>query len=578
MRPQLLIKCIKRRRSLIDMLWLAAHYPQWALQYFCYRNELNQSAEVLLYDPKSLHVLALDAVSQQAGVTVGMSLSTAQSLMPSVMLAEFDSSISQQASDWLCQWSYEFSARVVPLRCALVHDALKAGRSSTKLDVDEFVCNTLLLEVSSMALIFNGIDKLIEQYDQRAKSHGLEVSLAIGKTPLAAQLLAQQSSITTVAVTNSDLHHIDTGSRSTFHQPPPTVNKHHNANIKANIPREQNDYLNPDKSHGLLNQLPVALLPISPFLKQSFLDIGISSFASLCALPDKELGRRFGPKLLQLLARVSGALPHPLTYFEPEETYLQKLALLYEVELMQGIVFPLGRMLKEMGSYLQQRQLAIQQLKLTLYYRDSDRSSLDIIIEYPFAEHRSDHLLSLCRMQLERITLYQPVVEMAISVDKFVPMVIANDNWFGQQAAQGQRSEKAKRLMALLQARLGGDKVKGLQVTSAHLPEEAWQATDLSTTGHEHRPVLKSLQQLSGIGHSSSGLNVGACRPSWLLVTPEMISIETIELLKGPERLQTLWWQEPEVCRDYYIASHQQGGLCWVFKDGNGYFLHGWFG
>ncbi|PKH56181.1 hypothetical protein CXF83_11670 [Shewanella sp. Choline-02u-19] len=525
----------------MDMLWLAAHYPQWALQYFCYRNELNQSAEVLLYDPKSLHVLALDAGSHKAGVTVGMSLSTAQSLTPSAMLAEFDASTNQQASDWLCQWSYEFSARVVPLRCALVHDAHKDGQSSAKLHVDEFVCNTLLLEVSSMALIFDGIDKLIEQYAQRAKTYGLEVSLAIGKTPLAAQLLAQQSS------------------------------------VMAEV--TQSESLNPDKSHALLSQLPIASLPISCFLRQSFLDIGVTSFAALCTLPDKELGRRFGPKLLQLLAKISGAIPHPLTYFEPEETYLQKLSLLYEVELMQGIVFPLGRMLKEMASYLKQRQLAIQQLKLTLIYRDSERSQLDIIIQYPFAEHRSDNLLSLCRMQLERVTLYQPVVEMVISVDKFVPITIANDNWFGpQQAAQGQRSEKALRLMALLQARLGSDKVKGLLATSAHLPEESWQATDLSATSQEHRPVIKSLQQLSDLGHPTTGLSVGACRPSWLLTTPEMISIEMIELLKGPERLQTHWWQEPAICRDYYIASHQLGGLCWVFKDSRGFFLHGWFG
>ncbi|QQX78430.1 DNA polymerase Y family protein [Shewanella sp. KX20019] len=522
------------------MLWLAVHYPQWALQYFRYRNELKQSDEVLLYDPHSLQVLALDAGSLKAGVTVGMSLATAQSVAPSAILVEFDISLSQQASDWLCQWSYEFSARVVPLRCALAHDAHKDGRSSTKLHVDEFVCNTLLLEVSSMALIFNGIDKLIEQYAQRAKSYGLEVSLATGNTPLAAQLLAQQSSVM-AEVTWSEL-------------------------------------LDSDKSDALLKQLSIDSLPISGFLKQSFLDIGVNSFAALCALPAKELGRRFGPKLLQLLAKISGVLPHPLIYFEPEETYLQKLTLLYEVELMQGIVFPLGRMLKEMASYLKQRQLAIQQLKLTLIYRDCERSQLDIIIQYPFAEHRSDNLLSLCRMQLERITLYQPVVEMVIYVDKFVPMAIANDNWFGQQTAQGQRPEKVLRLMALLQARLGSDKVKGLQATSAHLPEESWQATVLSVTGHEHRPVINSLQQLYDVGHQATGLSVGACRPSWLLTTPEMISIETVELLKGPERLQTLWWQEPQICRDYYIASHHQGGLCWVFKDGRDFFLHGWFG
>ena len=529
------------------MLWLAAHYPQWALQYFCYRNELGQNTAVLLYEPKSLQVLALDRQSEQAGVKLGMSLSTAQSLMPSAMLVEFDASISQQASDWLCQWSYEFSARVVPLRCSLTVEVQSTPR--TKFDVDEFLPDTLLLEVSSMALIFNGIDKLVEQYRQRATALGLEVSLALAKTPLAAQLLACDTSM---------------------------------GNLQAKPTAEtfsQNDYLNADKTLQLLKQLPIALLPLSDFLQQSLHDIGIKSFASLSALPDKELGRRFGVKLLQLLAKISGSLPQPLSYFEPEESYQQKLTLLYEVELMQGIVFPLGRMLKEMAGYLQLRQLAIQQLKLSLIYRDSERSQLDITIQYPFSEHRSDRLLSLCRMQLERVTLYQPVVEMVIYVEKFVPIAVSHDSWFGQQKEQqGQRSEKALQLMAQLQARLGKTKVKGLQASYAHLPEDSWIATDLSETAKGQSIAGKRQQAVSETTPGSSALCAGACRPSWLLTMPELIAVEQIELLKGPERLQTLWWQEPQICRDYYVASHYQGGLCWVFREGNRFFLHGWFG
>ena len=329
----------------------------------------------------------------------------------------------------------------------------------------------------------------------------------------------------------------------------------------------------------LLNQLPITLLPLSDFFKQSLHDIGIKSFASLSALPDKELGRRFGVKLLQLLAKISGSLPQPLNYFEPEESYQQKLTLLYEVELMQGIVFPLGRMLKEMASYLLLRQKAIQQLKLSLIYRDSERSQLDIIIQYPFSEHRSDSLLSLCRMQLERITLYQPVVEIVIYVDKFVPIAVAHDSWFGQpKELQGQRSEKALRLMAQLQARLGKEKVKGLQASYAHLPEDSWKATELSETAKDQSIAGKRQQAVSEATASSSAVSAGACRPSWLLTMPELIAIEQIELLKGPERLQTLWWQEPQICRDYYVASHYQGGLCWVFREGNRLFLHGWFG
>jgi len=53
-------------------------------------------------------------------------------------------------------------------------------------------------------------------------------------------------------------------------------------------------------------------------------------------------------------------------------------------------------------------------------------------------------------------------------------------------------------------------------------------------------------------------------------------------LLRGPERIDVGWWICADVYapaqRDYFIARHSNGSLCWVFTDArNEWFIHGYF-
>jgi protein ImuB len=49
----------------------------------------------------------------------------------------------------------------------------------------------------------------------------------------------------------------------------------------------------------------------------------------------------------------------------------------------------------------------------------------------------------------------------------------------------------------------------------------------------------------------------------------------------GPERIETGWWDEAGIARDYYVARNPAGAELWVFRNrGNGsnWYLHGLFG
>ena len=56
----------------------------------------------------------------------------------------------------------------------------------------------------------------------------------------------------------------------------------------------------------------------------------------------------------------------------------------------------------------------------------------------------------------------------------------------------------------------------------------------------------------------------------------------TLELLDGPERLETGWWDDDGIARDYFVACNLRGVHLWVYRDRDRdkpcWYLHGMFG
>ena len=86
-------------------------------------------------------------------------------------------------------------------------------------------------------------------------------------------------------------------------------------------------------------------------------------------------------------------------------------------------------------------------------------------------------------------------------------------------------------------------------------------------------------------------------RPLWLLDTPEPLVERDgrpcwqgpLTLLAGPERIESGWWDEQPVQRDYFVAEDDAHRLLWIYRERlpasrptrgtrSGWFLHGRFG
>jgi len=69
-------------------------------------------------------------------------------------------------------------------------------------------------------------------------------------------------------------------------------------------------------------------------------------------------------------------------------------------------------------------------------------------------------------------------------------------------------------------------------------------------------------------------------RPGWLLPHPMPLRGQ-VHVLAGPERIESGWWDDEEIRRDYYLVETAQGQRAWAFRiageQAGPFMLHGWF-
>lgn len=70
-------------------------------------------------------------------------------------------------------------------------------------------------------------------------------------------------------------------------------------------------------------------------------------------------------------------------------------------------------------------------------------------------------------------------------------------------------------------------------------------------------------------------------RPVWLFSDPDPVRRDRYQLLRGPERIESGWWDGHDVQRDYFVAADTNGARHWLFRERqppHRWYLHGLFG
>lgn len=285
--------------------------------------------------------------------------------------------------------------------------------------------------------------------------------------------------------------------------------------------------------------------------------VGVHTLAQLLALPLPDIARRFDIDLVNYVGRLTGQLKHPLQTYHPPAQFQHHLVLLFDIENIQWLEKPLYGLLKKLDAFLRLRDQVAYELELTLHQRDKNVNS--ITFTSASGDYQADKWQKLCQLTLESLKLDTPVQELTLSVVRQGPKHAANPDIF--EGVKGQQTPLE--LIGLLQAKLGHQRVRKVAYCHDPRPEKTNQLCDPSK-------------------HLAEPCDVTPLRPTFLY--PEPLPFEDmpfhckIQLVHGPERLLTGWWDGEPITRDYFIAHNESGQWLWVYRTPQqDWFVHGQF-
>jgi len=388
--------------------------------------------------------------------------------------------------------------------------------------------NCIQLEIRASLDLFGGLlrlqQKVLTAFNE---NYPYDVNIAVAPTPLASQIL--------VRFTDAPLIEEESALRS------------------------------------VLGRLPISALLLEDKKTEDKLHkIGVKTLTELWRLPRGSLARRFGKALIQHLDKLLGTRADPQRIHQAPITFDSHIELPYEASNNKLVFVSAGQLLDRLENFLTKRDSGVTKLCFRLYH--FNKKTHDIEIGLRQCSRDAAHILSLLKERLDRLKLHAAVCEVRLIVAEILPFVAYDQNIFPSHLLADDPGNKHddpewQNLLEQLQNRFGLHAVQYLQTVDDHRPEFSWC--------YQHQGEKQIAQK-------------SECRPFWLLPIPQGLQqhknrpfhLGPLVALHGPERIESGWWEDDEISRDYYIVRDVDNRQLWIFRDlkQKQWYLHGFFG
>ncbi|HEY2464187.1 MAG TPA: DNA polymerase Y family protein [Steroidobacteraceae bacterium] len=310
-----------------------------------------------------------------------------------------------------------------------------------------------------------------------------------------------------------------------------------------------------------LAKVPIACTAWDAERLQTLRAMGVTNVGELLRLPRAGLARRLGPALVQDLDIALARQAAPRRAFVRRERFLERCDFETEIEHVAYLEKALEPLIERCARFLRRRQAGIQALRLKLRHREGPATCVQLGLASVTSERR--RLTDVVCQKLARLELRAPVRGLELISGSLRGLPASSVDVFAGFTGAGSH-DSAPQLVERLRARLGEEAVYGVCLIPEHRPEAAWKRV------HE-------LRLSAAAGMDEEIIDQKLPRPVWLLNEP--LCLPKPEILQGPERIESGWWDGKGVARDYYIARHSHGVRLWVFQERQSkrWFVHGVF-
>lgn len=303
-----------------------------------------------------------------------------------------------------------------------------------------------------------------------------------------------------------------------------------------------------------IRNLPLQQLTLPPKIADQLYTAGVRTLGLLLELPRESIAKRFGPDISNFLDRLMGETADPRPAFRLPEKYAAHFEFEFEVRNTEALLFPLQRMLQEFAGYLCARDTGTQRFRIVFGHRSAMDTCLHIGSSIP--ERNAGRFLALVRERMQHVTLPEATISLSVLADEFASPTALQNDLLNRSL---QQTEDLSHTLDRISMRVGEENVHYVRSAPDHRPEKSWIPTEAA-------------QKLPQVHFPD--------RPLWLL--PEPRALES-SALPGPassaERIESGWWDDHDVQRDYYIVHLNHGPDLWVFQDlrTSGWYLHGFW-
>ena len=382
---------------------------------------------------------------------------------------------------------------------------------------------TLLLEVSGSIRLFHSLAAIKHKVDGEVEKRHESWRLCTAPTPLAALWLVRGGS-------NDDAPSLD------------------------ELPRR-------------LGALPLRVTRWPSETQAILEDLGVRSLGDCLRLPREGFARRIGVEYLHDFDRALGRRFDWRAEFVPRSHFHAARELYQESSDSEVLMNAVEHMLDDLVVELRRRQAQVRSVQIVFEHVQHlpTRERFDWVAP----THERDRLLHLLRDRIERIALPAPAIGLSLTTGVLQAMQTHPVELFDKTPIE----TLAHVLIERLRGRLGVGAVFGLKATAEHRPEHAWTKCTVKPT------IAQTPQFLSPWA---------ADRPLWLLPAPLPLSSRdarrhyegTLEVRSSAEVIESGWWDEHDVKRDYFVATSSRGQRLWVYRDRDtgDWHLHGLFG
>jgi protein ImuB len=301
--------------------------------------------------------------------------------------------------------------------------------------------------------------------------------------------------------------------------------------------------LQPGDESRVLGSLPVDALhlyalPADPEIFRTLDAWGIKSLAELARLPEDGLAERLGPRGLTLQKLARGALDRPLVAGAVESVYEESIELDYRIELLEPMLFLIGRFLHDLCGRLDRQSLAAAAVWLTM-------NGEERMVRLPFPTRDVKFLLKLVQHDLEKHPLAKPVEKIRLRILPTFPRRVQH----GLFTPAAPEPEKLELTLGKIRALVGAENVKIPEIRDTYRP--GWGAAESRLAFRYFRPPLEARVETE------------AGRPKHLWT--RMFQGEVMKIA-GPWRTSGEWWKFLWD-RDEWDVALSNGSLYRVYWD-----------